>query len=151
MTEIKNVVVVGAGAMGSQIGIALRPGRLFFATVTDIALRRAGPGGHIQLRQRMGPRYREEPTPPQEEVDAAFGRLTFSTDLDGAASTADFVVEAAVEKLDVKRAVVRPTLIGLRRRPRFWPPTRPASCRPGSRTRRAGRTGSATCTFSIPR
>ena len=39
----------------------------------------------------------------QQEVDDAFGRLTFSTDLLGAAATADYVIEAAVEKLDVKR------------------------------------------------
>ena len=36
-------------------------------------------------------------------MDAAFDRLRFTTDLDTAAATADYVIEAAVEKLDVKR------------------------------------------------
>jgi 3-hydroxybutyryl-CoA dehydrogenase len=39
------------------------------------------------------------------DVDAAFERLTFTTDLDTAAGTADYVIEAAVEKLDVKRQI----------------------------------------------
>jgi 3-hydroxybutyryl-CoA dehydrogenase len=39
----------------------------------------------------------------RDAVDAAFTRLTFSTDLDAAAAPADLVIEAAVEKLDVKR------------------------------------------------
>jgi 3-hydroxybutyryl-CoA dehydrogenase len=41
----------------------------------------------------------------QDEVDAAFGRITFTPDLQGAAADADYVVEAAVEKLDVKREI----------------------------------------------
>ena len=41
----------------------------------------------------------------RDDVDAAFARLTFTTDLDAAAAGADLVIEAAVEKLDVKREV----------------------------------------------
>jgi 3-hydroxybutyryl-CoA dehydrogenase len=41
----------------------------------------------------------------QEEVDAAFDRMSFTTDLENAASEADFVIEAAVEKLDIKREI----------------------------------------------
>ena len=36
-------------------------------------------------------------------MDAAFGRLAFSTDLPPRPPRADYVIEAAVEKLDVKR------------------------------------------------
>jgi 3-hydroxybutyryl-CoA dehydrogenase len=41
----------------------------------------------------------------REDVDAAFARLTFSTDVDAAAAAADLVIEAALEKLEVKREV----------------------------------------------
>jgi 3-hydroxybutyryl-CoA dehydrogenase len=37
------------------------------------------------------------------QVEEAFGRLTFSTDLTTAAAQADFIIEAAVEKLEIKR------------------------------------------------
>jgi 3-hydroxybutyryl-CoA dehydrogenase len=100
MTEIKNVVVVGAGAMGSQIGLLCALAG-YSATITDIeqdALDRA----ESQLHQRMS-RDIEKNRRSSGDVDAAFGRLVFSTDLTAAAATADFVIEAAVEKLDVKR------------------------------------------------
>ncbi|OBA47522.1 3-hydroxyacyl-CoA dehydrogenase [Kocuria sp. ICS0012] len=41
----------------------------------------------------------------QQDVDAAFERLTFSTDRDACAAQADFVIEAAVEDLTIKRQV----------------------------------------------
>ena len=100
MTEIKNVVVVGAGAMGSQIGLLCALAG-YSASITDIsqeALDRA----ETALRQRMS-RDIEKNRRTAADVDAAFGRLSFSTDLLAAAAAADFVIEAAVEKLAVKR------------------------------------------------
>jgi 3-hydroxybutyryl-CoA dehydrogenase len=100
MTEIKNVVVVGAGAMGSQIGLLCALAG-YSATISDIA-QDALDRADTQLRQRMS-RDIEKNRRSRDDVDAAFGRLTFSTDLTAAAATADFVIEAAIEKLDVKR------------------------------------------------
>ena len=100
MIDIKNVIVVGAGAMGSQIGLLCALAG-YCATITDIgqdALDRA----ETQLQQRMS-RDVERGRRTEVDVAAAFGRLRFSTDLLAAAATADFVVEAVVEKLDVKR------------------------------------------------
>jgi 3-hydroxybutyryl-CoA dehydrogenase len=99
---VEHVVVVGAGAMGSQIGMVCALAGLT-ATVTDIAepaLARA----EAELRQRLI-RDVEKGRRTQQDVDAAFDRLTFTTDLTGAASTADYIIEAAVEKLDIKRAL----------------------------------------------
>jgi 3-hydroxybutyryl-CoA dehydrogenase len=55
-----------------------------------------------QLKIRMS-RNVEKGRMEQEEVDEAFGRMEFATDLEGPASSADFVIEAIVEKLDAKR------------------------------------------------
>ena len=100
MIDIKNVIVAGAGAMGSQIGLLCALAG-YCATITDIA-QDALDRAETQLQQRMS-RDVERGRRTEVDVDAAFGRLTFSTDLLGAAATADFVVEAAVENLDVKR------------------------------------------------
>ncbi len=100
MTEIKNVVVVGAGAMGSQIGMLCALAG-YAATITDIA-RDALDRAEAQLRQRMS-RDVEKNRRTDAQVEEAFGRLTFSTDLTTAAAQADFVIEAAVEKLEIKR------------------------------------------------
>ncbi len=100
MTEIKNVVVVGAGAMGSQIGLLCALAG-YTATITDIA-QDALVRAETELRQRMV-RDIEKNRRSAADVDVAFARLSFSTGLAAAAATADFVIEAAVERLDVKR------------------------------------------------
>jgi 3-hydroxybutyryl-CoA dehydrogenase len=98
--QIRHIMVVGAGAMGSQIGMLCALAG-FDATITDLqddALDRA----EHELRRRLT-RDIEKGRRTRGEVDAAFGRLRFSTDLTTAVTTADYVIEAAVEKLDVKR------------------------------------------------
>ncbi len=102
MTAVNHVVVVGAGAMGSQIGMVCALAGLR-ATVTDIA-EPALAKAEADLRQRLSrdvEKGRRAPT----DVEVAFGRLAFTTDLTAAAATADYVIEAAVEKLDIKRAL----------------------------------------------
>lgn len=100
--QLRHIVIVGAGAMGSQIGMLCALAG-FDATITDLqddALDRA----QGQLRQRMT-RDVEKGRRVAGDVDAAFARLAFTTDLSVAASTADYVIEAAVEKLDIKRSL----------------------------------------------
>src|SRR5690242_2913729 len=94
------ILVVGAGTMGAQIAmVCALAGHPTPATdLTDDALA----GARTQLRARLG-RDVAKGRRSRDDVDAAFGRLTFTTDLDGAATGADLVIEAAVEDLAVKR------------------------------------------------
>src|SRR4051812_46024947 len=102
MSEIKSVVVVGAGTMGSQIGLLCALAG-YSAIVTDIA-QDALDRAETRLRQQIT-RDVEKGRRTAEDVETAFGLLSFSTDLPSVAATADMVIEAAVEKLDVKRAL----------------------------------------------
>ncbi len=100
--KINRILVVGAGAMGSQIGMVCSLAG-YEVTVQDVdeeMLEKA----QEQLRSRMS-RNVEKGRIEQDEVDAAFGRMTFTTDLERPAAEADFIIEAAVEKLDVKREI----------------------------------------------
>ena len=100
--SVNHVLVVGAGAMGSQIGMVCALAGLT-ATITDIAepsLART----HADLRSRLA-RDVDKGRRTASDVEAAFGRLSFTTDLTAAAATADYVIEAAVEKLDIKRTL----------------------------------------------
>ena len=99
---MERMLVVGAGTMGAQIAMvcALAGHDTTVTDLTDDALARA----ESSLRSRLD-RDVDKGRRTRDDVDAAFARLTFTTDLDGAASTADLVIEAAVEKLDVKREV----------------------------------------------
>ena len=99
---VNKILVVGAGAMGSQIGMvcSLAGYEVVVQDIDENMLAEA----QDQLEKRMA-RNVEKERNSQEEVDDAFGRINFTTDLEGPASDADVVIEAAVEKLDVKREI----------------------------------------------
>ncbi len=100
IVNINKILVVGAGAMGSQIGMVCA------ISGYDVAVQDIDPDmlekAKKELEGRMS-RNVEKERMTQNEVEKAFGRMTFTEDLESAASEADYVIEAAVEKLDVKR------------------------------------------------
>jgi 3-hydroxybutyryl-CoA dehydrogenase len=100
--NVNKILVVGAGAMGSQIGMVCALAG-YDVTVQDVD-EGVLEGAQEQLKSRMA-RNVEKGRIDQDEVDAAFGRITFTPNLQAAAADADYVVEAAVEKLDVKREI----------------------------------------------
>ena len=100
--NVNRILVVGAGAMGSQIGMVCTLAG-YEVTVQDVD-EGVMEGAQEQLKNRMD-RNVEKGRIDQDQVDAAFDRITFTPDLQGAAADADYVIEAAVEKLDVKREI----------------------------------------------
>lgn len=103
MPAISNVTVIGSGTMGSQIGLvaALAGYRTTIVDVSEEALTKA----EQQLRSRME-RDVEKGRRTQEDVDAAFARLAFTTDQAAAVADTDIVIEAAVENIEVKRTIL---------------------------------------------
>jgi 3-hydroxybutyryl-CoA dehydrogenase len=97
---IDRVAVIGAGLMGH--GIALE----FAAHGYSVTLHDADEG---QLERSRGaisdglPRLRETRTVTADMVDSAQERISLATDLHSAAATADLVVEAVTEDLQVKQ------------------------------------------------
>ena len=96
----KHITVIGAGAMGSQIAMVCALAG-YDTDVVDIA-QDAVDRAEAQLHERMD-RDVAKQRRTAEDVAAAFGRLTFTTDRDGCAAQADVVIEAAVEDLGIKR------------------------------------------------
>lgn len=99
MTDIRRITVVGAGAMGSQISMvcALRG----FETRVFDPDQDAVDKSMTALRERMERDVSKGRRTP-EDVDLAFSRLSLTTDMNVALETADIVIEAAVENLDLK-------------------------------------------------
>lgn len=100
--SVRHILVVGAGAMGRQIAMsAALVG--YTATVQDISpdmLEAASTELAAWAAGRVA----------KGKLDAAasrtsLGRLAFTTDLETAAAAADFVIEAATERLDVKTGI----------------------------------------------
>ena len=102
LKDIRHITVIGAGAMGSQIAMVCALAG-YDTDVVDIkqeAVDKASEQLHFRMDRDVSKGRRT-----QQDVDAAFGRLTFSTDRDACAAQADFVIEAAVEDLTIKRQV----------------------------------------------
>lgn len=103
MGELKRVVVVGAGTMGSQIALQTALSGKYQVTLVDSV--------HAQLEraraqnQKLVDRSVEKGRLTADAAKAAMGRITESDNLAGPAKDADFVIEAVIEDFEAKKAV----------------------------------------------
>jgi 3-hydroxybutyryl-CoA dehydrogenase len=100
--RVRNILVIGSGAMGRQIGMAAAAAG-YTTTVRDVvpeAVSAAEQDMRTWLDGRIAKGRMDQAT-----ADAAWDRITFTTELEQPAAAADLVIEAATEKLDVKRAI----------------------------------------------
>jgi len=97
------LAVVGAGLMGSGIAqVAAQAGwEVTLRDLDDAAVQRGLAGIRRSLEK-----FASKGTIGADDVEAALGRITPTTDLEAAAD-ADIVVEAVFERIDVKQAVFR--------------------------------------------
>lgn len=100
--NIKSIAVVGAGNMGHQIAMhaAICGYRVACMDVNGETLAKAEQFVDNYLPGRV---KKERLT--QEHADAARANIRFTPDLADAVGEADYVIEAVVEKLDVKRSL----------------------------------------------
>ncbi|WP_442857109.1 3-hydroxyacyl-CoA dehydrogenase family protein [Bacillus sp. FJAT-45037] len=98
--SIRQVTVIGAGSMGHQIAMlsALAGYETYLQDIEQSSLDRA----KESLNFQMG-KWVTKGKIDQNSLDQAFARLHVTTDLKEAVRETDFVIEAIVEKLDVKR------------------------------------------------
>ncbi len=99
--EIKQIGVVGCGLMGSGIAeVCARAGyRVIVREVNDDLLQK----GLERIRKSLS-RAVQRGKASQEEMDAALARLHGTLDLADMAEC-DLVIEAAVEKMEIKKAI----------------------------------------------
>jgi 3-hydroxybutyryl-CoA dehydrogenase len=103
MHELKRVVVVGAGTMGSQIALQTALGGLYDVALVDTV---AGQLDKASAQNRkLLDRSVEKGRLTAERAGAAFDHIKTSSDLDSAVRDADLVIEAVIEDFDAKRAV----------------------------------------------
>ncbi|MDQ7096429.1 3-hydroxyacyl-CoA dehydrogenase family protein [Desulfosporosinus sp. PR] len=98
--EIKKICVIGAGNMGHQISLcaALAGYKVSCTDISEEMLRKAEDFARTYLPERVAKGKMK-----QEQAAMALENLSFSSNLEEAAGDADFVIEAAVEKIDIKR------------------------------------------------
>lgn len=99
--DIKKVGVIGSGAMGSQIAMvcALAGYPVVLNDISEESLKKAKESLEYHMNRRV-----EKGRLSAEEVKLAFEHIQFSDSIDSM-SDVDLVIEAIVEKVDVKRNV----------------------------------------------
>ncbi|MGG0248367.1 3-hydroxyacyl-CoA dehydrogenase family protein [Peribacillus frigoritolerans] len=100
--QIQSITVIGAGQMGHQIAMlaALGGYETILQDVHENALNAAKEKLDVILTKWV-----QKGKLSEDRKLAAFSRLQYTTDLEKAASGADLIIEAVVEKLDVKQEV----------------------------------------------
>jgi 3-hydroxybutyryl-CoA dehydrogenase len=99
--EVKKPFVIGAGIMGAGIA-QLCSQKGYDVTVTDISdeiIDKARGKVTIGLQRRI-----EKGKITQEDMDAVLSRITWTTGFDWAENS-DFVIEAALENIDLKKEI----------------------------------------------
>lgn len=95
----KNITVAGSGVLGSQIAyqIAFNGFNVFVYDINDEALNRAK-----ERIMNLKLRYQKNLGASLEDVNTAYNRISFSSDLSRAVSEADLVIEAIPEVVQIK-------------------------------------------------
>jgi 3-hydroxybutyryl-CoA dehydrogenase len=100
--EIKKICVLGAGIMGA--GIALVSARAGFEVFIRDMEDRFVENGLSTIKSNLD-RAVSKGKMDKDEAAAVIGRITGTTDLNRAAGEADLVIEAIIEKMDIKNQV----------------------------------------------
>lgn len=100
--DVKRISVIGAGQMGHQIAMLCALGG-FQTNLQDVA-QAALDKAEESLHGHMD-RWVQKGRLTETQKEASFGRLRFVSSLAEAVQDADLVIEAVVERLDVKRDV----------------------------------------------
>jgi 3-hydroxybutyryl-CoA dehydrogenase len=103
VAEIKNVTVVGAGTMGSQIALQTAMAGPYNVTLVD-----AVPGQLERARAqnaKLLDRSVEKGRLTRDQADDALARISDNENLADAAARADLVIEAVIEDFDTKKSV----------------------------------------------
>lgn len=100
--DINRILVIGAGTMGRQIAMSAALAG-YETTLNDISAQ-ALQAARSELEGWAASRVAKGKL-EQRAADQALARLTQSSELADAAANADLVIEAAVEKLEIKRSL----------------------------------------------
>ncbi len=101
---MKNIVVIGAGTMGNGIAhvFAMHDYAVSLVDISEAALERA----LATISKNLDRMVKKEKI-SEEDKAATLSNITTSTNLDEAAGSADLIVEAATENIDLKLKIFR--------------------------------------------
>jgi len=104
INDIKKVCVVGAGNMGHQISL-LAAISGYKVSCTDISKEQLQKAEQFSIKYIQGRVKKGKLN--EEDAKKALNNISFTNDMQEAAKDADFVIEAATEKLELKRKIFK--------------------------------------------
>src|SRR5438552_5602216 len=103
MHELKRVMIVGAGTMGSQIALQTALSGRYGVTLVDTV---AGQLDKSRAQnQKLLDRSVEKGRLTKEKAEHALSRIKDSSDLVASTPEADLIIEAVIENIDAKKSV----------------------------------------------
>src|SRR5438094_10032984 len=103
MHELKRVMIVGAGTMGSQIALQTALSGRYGVTLVDTV---AGQLDKSRAQnQKLLDRSVEKGRLTKEKSEQALSRIKGSSDLVASTPEADLIIEAVIENIDAKKSV----------------------------------------------
>ncbi|CAL4110178.1 unnamed protein product [Meganyctiphanes norvegica] len=102
---IKNVTVIGSGLMGAGIAqVAAQTGHhVTMVDIDEVAVGKAKDRIGASIQRVAKKKFAQDPEAGQKFISSALEKLQISTDAISSVKSADLVVEAIVENLDVKK------------------------------------------------
>lgn len=104
LDDVKNICVVGAGNMGHQISLLCAISG-FKVTCTDISQKQLDKAQAF-VKSYLPSRVKKNRL-TEKQAEQAQRNLSFTASLSEAAQVADFVIEAATEKIDLKTSIFK--------------------------------------------
>ena len=100
--DVKNICVIGAGNMGHQISLlcAMHGYKTMCTDISEEMLKKAEAFADSYLQGRV-----KKGKLTEEQAEEARANLSFTSDLKEAVKNADYVIEAAIEVVDIKRKI----------------------------------------------
>jgi len=102
---IKEFVVIGGGLMGAGIAqVGAQTGhKVTLVDVSQDVLNKSQHRINESIKRVAKKKFKEDPSAGEKFIDGAMGRLSIATNPDQALATADLVVEAVTENLNLKK------------------------------------------------
>ncbi len=106
ISNVKRIGIVGAGAMGAQLAQLFAHTGKYSVTISDISTELVN-NGIKGIESRFKKYFVDKGKMTAEEMNNIMGRIKGTTSLAEVAKNSDYVIEAAVENMDIKKKIFK--------------------------------------------
>ncbi len=106
LSDIKRIGIIGAGAMGAQLAQLFAHVGKYPITISDISIELVN-SGIKSIEGRLKKYFVDKGKMTAEEMSAVMGRIKGTTVIAEVAKNSDYVIEAAIENMDIKKRIFK--------------------------------------------